>query len=66
MNKKTYTKMVDDAINEFKDMNINYRGMIAALHLKSGHGDYINKQTAIIAHTRIETLRSLKELGLLK
>ena len=66
MNKKTYKKMIDDALKEFEDMDVNYYGYIACLHLSANHGDYINKQECIRARERIETLKHFKELGLLK
>lgn len=68
MKKQEYFKMIDEAIEEFKGMNINYAGLL--LCLKGNHrtfkNNYVTKEQETRARERIDLLKSLKNLNLLK
>lgn len=64
MKRVDYEKMIDNAINEFEGMNINYAGMLACL--KGRRYDYVPIREVVKAKERIDTLKRLKNLNLLK
>lgn len=66
MNAKEYNKMIYDVIREFEGMNINYKGLLMCLLITNDHVKYIHQDRIIKAKERIEVLRHLKALDLLK
>ena len=65
MNRKEYEKMIDTAINEFRGLDINYIGLLVMLK-PTGSRAYITQKEVIKAQERINLLRHLKALNLLK
>lgn len=67
MKRVDYEKMIDNAIEEFKDMDINYVGMLACLKGNSQRKyDYVSIREVVKAKERTDTLKRLKNLNLLK
>lgn len=66
MKTKDYNKMIYDAIREFEGMNIAYKGLLVSLVVLNDHVKYIHQDRVQKAKERIEVLRHLKALDLLK
>lgn len=66
MTSKEYNKMINEAVREFEGMNANYRGVLVCLMCTSINQRYMTKEQVIKAKERIDLLRRLKALDLLK
>lgn len=67
MKRVDYEKMIDNAIAEFNDMDINYAGMLTCLKGNSQRKyEYVPIREVVKAKERIDTLKRLKNLNLLK
>lgn len=59
-------KDIQDCLNEFKDHDINYTGLLMCDMYLVQHTDRITKDIISRVETRIGSLNMLKTLGLLK
>lgn len=67
MNRKEFEKKIEEASKEFIGMDANYIGMIYALISdQPWSSNYVRKVEVAKAIERIETLKRLKSLDLLK
>lgn len=66
MNTKEYNRMIYEAVREFEDMNVSYKGLLLSLVVLNDHVKYVHQDRIIKAKERIEVLRHLKSLNLLK
>lgn len=67
MKRVDYEKMIDNAIKDFNGMDINYAGMLTCLKGNSQKKyDYVPIREVVKAKERIDTLKKLKNLNLLK
>lgn len=67
MKRVDYEKMIDNAIDEFEGMDINYIGLLTCLKgTNQRRYDYVPIREVVKAKERIDTLKRLKNLGLLK
>lgn len=68
MKKKEYISMIDDAISEFVGCDANYVGILNCLKYTAtiSKKSYVTKVDEIKARERIDTLKRLKNLNLLK
>ena len=57
---------IQECLNNFKGYDINYIGMLMCDLYLVNHTDRITKDIEIRVKTRIDTLNTLKTLGLLK
>lgn len=67
MKRTDYEKMIDNAISEFDGMDINYAGMLTCLKGNNQRKyEYVPIREIVKAKERIDTLKRLKNLDLLK